>query len=1577
MALFRRLFYRKPPDRLLEISERVYVFDCCFSSEILEENEYKDYLGAIVAQLQDYYPDASFMVFNFREGDKKSHISDILSEYDMTVMDYPRQYEGCPLLPLEMIHHFLKSSESWLSLEGQHNVLLMHCERGGWPVLAFMLAGLLLYRKQYTGEQKTLEMVYKQAPKELLHLFSPLNPQPSHLRYLQYITRQGSGSEWHPKDKSFMLECIILRVVPNFDSKGGCRPVVRVYGQDPLTPTNRSSKVLFSTPQTKRHVRYYRQDESTAAKINARCRVRGDIVVEVIHVDEDFVHKEMILRVMFNTAFIESDVLMLSREDVDVAWNAKDQFPRDFKAEVLFSDSSVAESEMTTEADGDDNNDDEMEGASMEEFFEAQEIFTTSEMHVDCQTLRTKTALDIIGPNSQVHVITDKMVEKLGNDIIWKSSSDADYVSSNKIDEKGTLIETPIVSDEAEGRYATNITEQDVVTEKLITVDDVIAIEEKKMLGSVSLIVETETCPSIDEEVLMSKASNSEPKTIYTSVICGFTPKTITVDDADCKLERQDHTKGECSRLMNIVPEVATENAVFGRTSNLNRGDLKCLVSKETSPWHDSCHNFSSPSASDQVTHMVGTHINCHDANNKASMYTDIRLEVPSTTENDESELKITICDKLIITEKLITLDKMNGTEENKVVATENFIRERSVVTPTSMEQKSTVDVPHLKSVTEGIFTQKIDYVDDANEKPNYQTLGNEDESSVSRSNSKINLDSVSSFDESVTGDKCQNSSSCAVNKIADAIENVDTRRDKSCSASEKSNFPNQKNNEMPLPLMSKKNPTQTRTQCHPVIVKHKNSQQEASSLFAKRANPKIVPRWIYPKKISDATSVYRPSHPPSRYNSAPPALAISSISVDDERSKTLNVPADFDSLNTTVTSKEAPSYVSSTLPKIPSNLSTSSHHMSVSSSQFEPPLLCLQPPATPLMQPPATPLMQPPIFDISLNSTTIHASFSSRSPPPTPPPPPFRPGALPSAPSSVTSYPPTPPPPPPLLNSCTSLDYFQQHLSTSFLQIGNPPIPSSSHITSDVYASSNSPPMPPPPPSLPSMLSSKAPCSSLDSLTLLDTYTHVPPPPPPPPPMLPRSTKICRPFPPLPPPPPSPPHLPINNSSNTSLVPPPPPPPPPPPSMRNSSNASQTSPLPPMRNMSVASSIPLPQIRISSGTSPSLPSSPPPQASNLSSTLPPLQPPFIPLKNSLGTSLPSLFPPMRSSLSASPPPPPPPPPSVRSTPPPPPPPSRGGAPTCPLPPPPPPPTKRGAFTPPSPSAIHVTPSPSQSLVRGPPPPPPPMGSRTPPPPPPPPSVGGKGHTPPPPPPVGHGSFRPPPPPPPVHVSARPPPPPPPGGRGVPPAPPRAPGAPPPPPTGAPNTTSSSKVLPSASIGGRGAGLSRPTGSGSSSLAPRRSSLKPLHWVKVTRAIQGSLWAELQKSEDAPSTSEFDVSELESLFSAVVPKSDDSSKSEGRRKSLGSKSDKVHLIELRRANNTEIMLTKVKMPLPDLMGAVLALDDIVLDVDQVENLIKFCPTKEEMELLKGYTGDKEKLGKCEQVFFGVNEGSTG
>lgn len=140
--------------------------------------------------------------------------------------------------------------------------------------------------------------------------------------------------------------------------------------------------------------------------------------------------------------------------------------------------------------------------------------------------------------------------------------------------------------------------------------------------------------------------------------------------------------------------------------------------------------------------------------------------------------------------------------------------------------------------------------------------------------------------------------------------------------------------------------------------------------------------------------------------------------------------------------------------------------------------------------------------------------------------------------------------------------------------------------------------------------------------------------------------------------------------------------------------------------------------------------------------------------------------------------------------------------------------------------------------------------------------------------------------------------------------------------------------------------------------------------MKLARANQGSLWAEGQKSGDiAP---EIDMSELENLFSVTLPISAHGRRS-FKRGSVGSKTEKVQLLDHRRAYNCEIMLSKVKVPLHVLMNSVLSLEDSVLDAGRVDNLIKFCPTAEEMEILKGYSGEKENLGRCEQFFFGLME----
>ncbi|EPS69023.1 hypothetical protein M569_05745, partial [Genlisea aurea] len=371
MSLLSRFFYKRPPDGLLEISDRVYVFDSCFSTEVLAEGIYQLYLHEIINDLHEEFPESLFLAFNFREGEKRSQFATILCEYDVTVIDYPRQYEGCPLLPLSLIHHFLRVSESWLSMDSCQNIVLLHCERGGWPLLAFVLASFLVFKKLHGGERKVLEMIYREGPRGLLQLLSPLNPFPSQLRYLQYISRRNIPSEWPPTERPLSLDCLILRAIPRFDDQKGCRPVIRIFGRNLLSRDGLSTQMLYSMHKKGRNIRHYCHKDSDVIKIDIQCLVQGDVVLECVHLDFDMEREVMMFRIMFNTAFIRSNILMLNCENLDILWDSKPRFPKSFRAEVLFGDveSSSPSKAHTSLLNG------EEKGLPIEAFSKVQDLF--------------------------------------------------------------------------------------------------------------------------------------------------------------------------------------------------------------------------------------------------------------------------------------------------------------------------------------------------------------------------------------------------------------------------------------------------------------------------------------------------------------------------------------------------------------------------------------------------------------------------------------------------------------------------------------------------------------------------------------------------------------------------------------------------------------------------------------------------------------------------------------------------------------------------------------------------------------------------------------------------------------------------------------------------------------------------------------------------------------------------------------------------------------------------------------------------------------------------------------------------
>ncbi|XVF89399.1 hypothetical protein PTKIN_Ptkin19aG0127100 [Pterospermum kingtungense] len=1166
MALFRKFFYRKPPDGLLEISERVYVFDCCFATDVWEDNEYKIYIGGIVHQLRDQFPEASYMVFNFREGEYQSLIESILSEFDMTVIDYPRQYEGCPLLTMEMVHHFLKSSESWLSL-GQQNVILMHCEQGGWPVLAFMLASLLIFRKQFTGEQKTLDMIYKQAPRELLHLMSPLNPIPSQLRYLQYVSRRKVVSQWPPSDRALTLDCIILRFIPDMDGEGGCRPVFRIYGPDPFIATDRAPKVLFSTPKRSKLVRYYKQVDCELVKIDIHCHVLGDVVLECISLDTDQERETMMFRIMFNTAFIRSNILMLNRDEIDILWNAKDQFPKDFRAEVIFSDMDVATSFTSIDLPGIE----EKDGLPMEAFAKVQKIFS----NVDWQSPKKNVA---------------NMLQHLA------------------------------------------------------------------------------------------------------------------------------------------VSNILQENFETSSPNGMQRGSvLHDIEVKEKAKLKESKHIISGP--------------------------TSAALEKQSTFSFESSLVTESTREK-------IELQEIQVTSQNYAEPTPSFGPSSD---PNPMERKT--ELQELQ-----VAPQEAEY---------FET-------------------SMKTYSEA--------------NSIGKKVETQELQVGLQQPAKSTSSF---------KPILD----------INPITKKIEPEELQVS--IQRPALPKIISQRIPQSSISSpvscSNSLQGSPVPISRYHSEPSALGITALLHDHGVSK----------------SGEHIHPVTSPL----SSLAISSPL----SNKPKPPQLSVA--ITSPNPPPSTTKSPQPSSLTASPVPTVNNSFQSVPPPPPPPPPapPFS-GTYPS--STVRNSFSAPPRPPPLPSATSSSSVTCLNSSPQQLLISGPP-----------------PPPPPPPPLHYGSVSDPTSKSAVPQPSPLPSCSQKGP-----------NNSI-----------------PCSDSQNPSFLeaspspaaknsfqsPPSPPPPPPPPSFSGKSkspSSSSASPVPTVNNLS-QSPLPLP----------------PPSAAPFSGICP-----SSTVKNSF--SAPPHPPPLPTATSSS---------SVTYS---------NSSPqqlqTSGPPPPPPPPLHSGSVSDPtSKSALPQPPLPPSLAPKGP-------------------SSNNSAHVPPVPPPPAPcakelskacGTS------PQSHSASN-------GNI------PSIPG----PPSGAP-----------LNLKGRGISHSGPKNQAQT----RKSNLKPYHWLKLTRAMQGSLWADAQKPEEASEAPEIDMSELETLFSAAVANSDNSGR-DGRsnRRASGCKPEKVQLVELRRAYNCEIMLTKVKVPLPDLMSSVLSLDDTALDADQLENLIKFCPTKEEMELLKGYKGDKENLGKCEQFF---------
>ena len=140
---------------------------------------------------------------------------------------------------------------------------------------------------------------------------------------------------------------------------------------------------------------------------------------------------------------------------------------------------------------------------------------------------------------------------------------------------------------------------------------------------------------------------------------------------------------------------------------------------------------------------------------------------------------------------------------------------------------------------------------------------------------------------------------------------------------------------------------------------------------------------------------------------------------------------------------------------------------------------------------------------------------------------------------------------------------------------------------------------------------------------------------------------------------------------------------------------------------------------------------------------------------------------------------------------------------------------------------------------------------------------------------------------------------------------------------------------------------------------------KMVHWKKVPgQRLANSLWSAQKESSSALDLSQHSQ-ELVSLFFEDTQAQKAKAKGAKPGNGLG-KSKVVTLLDLKRANNIAISLSRFKCTHKEIQEAIVSLDEQLLSLEQLQAILGLLPTSDEMKMLKAYKGDIDKLGPSEQ-----------
>ncbi|KAL0967516.1 hypothetical protein UPYG_G00253240 [Umbra pygmaea] len=151
--------------------------------------------------------------------------------------------------------------------------------------------------------------------------------------------------------------------------------------------------------------------------------------------------------------------------------------------------------------------------------------------------------------------------------------------------------------------------------------------------------------------------------------------------------------------------------------------------------------------------------------------------------------------------------------------------------------------------------------------------------------------------------------------------------------------------------------------------------------------------------------------------------------------------------------------------------------------------------------------------------------------------------------------------------------------------------------------------------------------------------------------------------------------------------------------------------------------------------------------------------------------------------------------------------------------------------------------------------------------------------------------------------------------------------------------------------------------------------LKSFNWAKLAEnKLEGTVWTEL---DDGKVFKILDLQDIEKTFSAYQRQQDFFMVNNSKQKesedtdSLSSKKVKeLSVIDGRRAQNCNILLSRLRLTNEEMKRAILTMDEQEdLPKDMLEQMLKFIPEKSDVDLLEEHKHELDRMAKADRFFF--------